>query len=64
MDTQATVLAGLVQRTVQTKKSEALSEAERRQFHEEFEREVAPSVERMRAEKRKSYESLQDIAVW
>lgn len=64
MDAQANVLAGLVQRTVDTKQPSQLSDDEKRRFHEEFEREVAPSVEKMRIEKRKSYESVQDIAVW
>lgn len=64
MDAQSNVLAGLVRRTVETKEPTQLSDDEQRRFHEEFEREVTPSVEEMRIEKRKSFESVQDIAVW
>lgn len=64
MDAQSNVLADLVRRTVETKESTQLSDDEKRRFHEEFEREVTPSVEEMRIEKRKSFESVQDIAVW
>jgi len=57
------VLAGLVARVISTGEDNKLTEDEKKQFYSDFECEISQPVEKIRAEKRRAFEEMKNIAV-
>lgn len=64
MSAPQNVLAELVKKTIQTGTRTPLSQEERVRFHQEFEQQVAPVIENIRDQKKRSYEQVHDLAFW
>ena len=61
MDTK--ILASLVASVIESGKPIRLNDDEKRRFYREFESDVSPRMEEMRAEKRRAYEEARHITI-
>lgn len=59
----STVLANLISEVMTEDRPKKLDADRTKQFHREFEENISPFVERMRAKKRQAYEEIKNIAV-
>lgn len=59
----AKILGGLVARVIKTRTKEILSDDDKKRFHREIQSDIGNDVEKLRAEKRRAYEELKNIAV-
>lgn len=60
---EESVLAELVKKTL-TDGQAKLDDQEQARFHRQFKEQISPEVEKLREEKRKSYDRNQDLAFW
>jgi len=56
-------LAGMVRRLVETGESQQLNQEQLREFHAEYRREVAPTIDEHRECQRRAYEDSRDITL-